>query len=902
MKKTKIFAVAILCAAFVLMCCIVIPVALAVKNDCVERNKQAASETLLHFTADIKTTLSCELNAAEEIVGAMSAEPFDTVRFGEIAESYVHEKDVVLALLLEGDTVVASYPHEIDGNVFNGMNLSDFQYVFSMVKHIKAPVIETFIPAGQQTEEYFVFLQPVLDGNNYLGQVAVYREKSAVLDTFNLSELAKLGYAYELWHLNSDNGKKHSVAISDEEFDFSDGLKSTFTLPGQWFLTIKPENGWFSPAESFTVWGGAAVIGILFLLLLLCVGKILGYRYDARRARYVDSQSGLLNRTGFLDEMSKRPEKHFEPFALFYVFIDNYNRISQICTSEEKKNYLNKVKKGIAECVASEHILGRIGEGTFVVAVFDDMDEFTLGDLARRLTIEFLQTFEVTGQKNFLNVRCQYVNSPRDGTDAEKLLEEAAFRYFENYSKQSPVVDLTNNVRQLIRGKSDVVFENYDDSDLTDLSKAIHRYHKKVEQLAYQDPAYPVGNRTKYVRDARMMIAYDRKRKFTLYCIDICAFGKYNELFSVETGDKILYECCRKFYTIFQDNLYRINGDVFLGIIQDEVSVENTLDKIFDLLGSSIEFGSMKFVLDAKCGVCSYPQHARTAEELLEYAQTAVRFAKEQSKRYVVYDEKLTEILRYDAKILKSLEDSLEHNTVEVFYQPVYDLSKEKFVAAEALLRLADGNGGYFPTNKVIELAEKNRLTDRIGNSVLRQACEFMKEYGEELGLEHICVNVSVQQLLSEDSFSNITEPISKNCISFDRICLEITETYLIQSLSYIRDILVRLGKTGIRIALDDFGTGYSSLNYLSNLPVDILKIDRRMTLQAVDSEKQLSVLKAVIEMAKLNDIIVVTEGVEFKEELDVIKETGTNRIQGFYFSKPLPKEKLIEFLRGNRN
>ena len=199
----------------------------------------------------------------------------------------------------------------------------------------------------------------------------------------------------------------------------------------------------------------------------------------------------------------------------------------------------------------------------------------------------------------------------------------------------------------------------------------------------------------------------------------------------------------------------------------------------------------------------------------------------------------------------------------------------------------------------MIEVAERNGLVCQIGEYVIHQACTFMKEKGEALGLGRVGINLSVQQLLVEDSAAHLLESIKKTGVHPGQVVLEITETILIQFMSKAEGIIRDLSENGIRISLDDFGIGYSSLNYLMNLPVHSLKIDRSMTSKINGSPKQYALLKAIIAMAKVNDIEVVVEGVENEEERRAIIDAEADYIQGFYYSKPLPQTELELFLTG---
>ena len=177
--------------------------------------------------------------------------------------------------------------------------------------------------------------------------------------------------------------------------------------------------------------------------------------------------------------------------------------------------------------------------------------------------------------------------------------------------------------------------------------------------------------------------------------------------------------------------------------------------------------------------------------------------------------------------------------------------------------------------------AERNGLVERLGDYVLEQACRFMHDRGLGLGLAHIGVNLSVQQLWVEQSADHLLEIIRACGIPPQYVTLEITESVLIQSIEQASATLDQLRQAGVRIALYDFGVGYSSLNYLSNLPVDVIKIDRSLTRQILTNKKQRTLLQSIVNIADINALTVVAEGVETGDEQQMISASGVQYIQG---------------------
>ncbi len=212
--------------------------------------------------------------------------------------------------------------------------------------------------------------------------------------------------------------------------------------------------------------------------------------------------------------------------------------------------------------------------------------------------------------------------------------------------------------------------------------------------MAYYDPVFHVGNRLKYMRDANMLIDYDKKRNFRLFCIDICNFSQYNELFSAEIGDQILREVIKRLSRLFGANLYRINGDVFLGISLSEEDETSFVSRLQQSLTTPVSTGNASFTLQARVVVCQYPAHGKSPEVLLERIQSALRFSKGSDQKLVLYNDKLDQLIRTEAEILHKLKSAIEEETLEVWYQPMAHLDSGKYIAVEALTRLPNCRGG----------------------------------------------------------------------------------------------------------------------------------------------------------------------------------------------------------------
>ena len=250
-----------------------------------------------------------------------------------------------------------------------------------------------------------------------------------------------------------------------------------------------------------------------------------------------------------------------------------------------------------------------------------------------------------------------------------------------------------------------------------------------------------------------------------------------------------------------------------------------------------------------------------------------------------------------DVEVL--IKDCIENDKVLVYLQPIFSTKKKKIVSAEALCRLIDLNGKIVPPNIFIPVAEKNGLINKLDEIVFTKVCEFIsKNNMDELGLDYIETNLSVIQLSDENLANKYLDIITKYNINPKYINLEITESAEADKTNSLNNNLVNFINNGVSLSLDDYGTGYSNLSYVATMPVKIIKFDKIMTDEYFSGSKAKFVMDYSIKMFKAMDLKIVSEGVETKKQLDDLSLLGVDFIQGFYFSKPIPMEEFILFIK----
>lgn len=903
MKKHSRRSILFFAGAVLLILAATAVLGIFLRGEMIKIRQREAENILYYYNEKIVLQLQGTMNEADALAQTALVEGTgETEWFERASDTLLSREEVRFICLFDGDTVVSAQPEEKYAGLA-GRDLQDFSYAYTLAKVVKELVVEgpVALDIDQEQQKVFLFLQPVVGGESYLGEVAVALDWEYVLEQLKLEDLPDRGYDYELWRVEPQNGAKEVIAKNKDDIDFSYAEKTTFYLPSQWNLSIQPSSGWLSPSQQMWIII-ASVVAACVLLALAWLGYLHYYRRHAiKQLRTMDGATGLYNQKGFTAALDCWLSDESSPVMLFYFSMEGYSQAARLIGTKREAAFLQSIPGRLKEYIRSPFLAAYLGSGNFLIALREGMNKLQQEEFAKGLSLELLLKVRIRDEKNFVMARYKYTRCKNGTGRAAEEMEALIHAYYAEVMRESPVRMMTEKCRQLIEGNNDVIFDEYTDFEMTELSKTFNRYRKKVEQLAYFDPVFNVGNRPKYFRDTEMLISYSPKRQFSLFCVDICSFSQYNELFSADVGDEILHEMIRRLSRPFGSYLYRINGDVFLGISLTKEKTDVFAARLQQMLTAPVMAGNLSIPLQIRLVACRYPAHGSTPGMLLERLQSAMSFSKTSARSTVIYNDALDEMLRTEAHILHRLSDAIQQKTLEIWYQPLMHLESGQYKAVEALVRLPDGEGGYFPAGQVISLAERNAMVEALGDYVLANACSFMREWGEELGVQRMGINLSVQQLLVGNSAEHLLQLISAANVEPGRITLEITESILIQSIDHAAETLEKLRKAGIHIALDDFGVGYSSLNYLSNLPVDIIKIDRSLTQQILTNEKQYALLRSIVDMSVINDLSVVAEGVESGAEQKMIASAGVQYIQGYYYARPMPGEELIVSLKGRQ-
>lgn len=424
---------------------------------------------------------------------------------------------------------------------------------------------------------------------------------------------------------------------------------------------------------------------------------------------------------------------------------------------------------------------------------------------------------------------------------------------------------------------------------------------EKLKYLAYHDPLTGLPNKLslfEHQSTAESFVEYGK----ALYFIDIDNFKFVNDTLGHDYGDRLLIKVSDKLNRIVKDEgiLYRLSGDEFVVLLEqiDDINqIESFAQKLLDEFSRNYDSESVDPRISFSVGVAISPLHGSNLEELLRYADIAMYRAKKQGKnKYIIYNETMKANFLERITIEKNLSKALEHNEFELHFQPQLDIKCNKITGFEALLRWCSPELGQVPPNKIIEVAEETHFIMPLGNWILHKACEFLRTI-KDMGYEHLTmsINISILQLLQDCFVDQVLNALNTYNLDPEDIELEITETILMESFEEVIEKLQLLRERNIKIALDDFGKGYSSLSYLKQLPITTMKIDKSF----IDGiyEKDDEFLSHVIALGKELGMCVLAEGVEVERQLHYLRQHNCDKIQGYLFSRPRPREHILELL-----
>lgn len=430
---------------------------------------------------------------------------------------------------------------------------------------------------------------------------------------------------------------------------------------------------------------------------------------------------------------------------------------------------------------------------------------------------------------------------------------------------------------------------------------------RQLTQLAYHDPLTQLPNRVLFHDRLNLALAKARRNqeKVAVLFLDLDRFKLVNDMLGHVMGDCLLKEvalrlskCMRK-----SDTIARLGGDEFTLLIPEVNHVEDAAriaQKILDVLHEPFYINGHEFHVSASIGISLYPEDGDDAETLMRHADMAMYRAKEQGlNTFQLYIAEMNNRISERLDLEQSLRKSLDSMDFVVYYQPQVNAPTGRIEAMEALLRWRHPEKGIVSPDEFIPLAEDTGLIIPIGEWVLRTACAQNKAW-QDAGYPPmtVTVNISACQFRQKNLTQLVAQVLEETELDPHLLEVEITESVTMNDAEFTSSVLQELKNMGVQIAIDDFGTGHSSLSYLKRFPIDTLKIDRSFIRDVAHDPEDAAIVTTIIAMAQNLNLSVIAEGVETAEQVSFLVQKQCEKMQGFYFSRPVSAEefeKLIE-------
>jgi diguanylate cyclase (GGDEF)-like protein/PAS domain S-box-containing protein len=469
----------------------------------------------------------------------------------------------------------------------------------------------------------------------------------------------------------------------------------------------------------------------------------------------------------------------------------------------------------------------------------------------------------------------EFINRHRDGAE---YVEEAII---------SPIRDRNDRIICFLAEKKNI----------TDLKRA----KREIHHLSHFDTLTGLPNRNYFINEVDKMLAYGKfsRNHFSILFADLKRFKELNDTYGHYHGDTVLREVAKRFISSLGPNdiLARVGGDEFAVLHRHSSpeSLEVLVGSLASVLKPAMTIDEHDHFLGVRIGSATWPVDSTSLSQLLVCADIAMYNAKQQRRTYIRYTTELGEKSNREFNLASSLERAVEDDNLHLVFQPKFDLNRRHFVGAEALLRWVDPVFGAISPAEFIPIAEKNGLMNIIGGWVINQSCAQLARWKrEKFDLNGpLAINISIQQIEHPSFYEQLMAAVHRHQVNPFDIELEVTESILISDPERTSNVLKSLAQAGIGIAIDDFGTGYSSLSYLKKIHATTLKIDKSFIDNVVHDLNDRAIVEAVISLAHNLGIKIVAEGVEQKDQSDLLQSLGCDIVQGYLYAKPQRDQEL---------
>jgi len=433
------------------------------------------------------------------------------------------------------------------------------------------------------------------------------------------------------------------------------------------------------------------------------------------------------------------------------------------------------------------------------------------------------------------------------------------------------------------------------------------RNERRIRHSAYHDPLTRLPNRALFQDRLAQEVGRARRagNSTAVLLLDLDRFKTINDTLGHGAGDKLLIEVARrlKARTREGDTIARLGGDEFVMIasaLRFKDDAAGIAEQLLEVLKPEVQIAEHELHVSASIGIAIFPEDGDDGTTLMQNADVALYRAKELGRdNYQMFETKLNQRAMERLVLERDLGRAIHDKEFILHYQPQFDLQTGAMRGVEALVRWQLPDQVVSPA-RFIPVAEESGLIVPLGRWVLEEATracvQFNKQSSKPL---RICVNVSALQIQRPNFANEVSEILRESGLPPDRLVVELTESALMQKPEQGSYAMEQLQQMGVRIAMDDFGTGHSSLNYVSVLPISMLKIDRSFVLNCTKRKTDASILAAIVTMGHAMGLKVLAEGVETEEQATMLRNQGCDEVQGFLYSRPVSADRMMRMLGG---
>lgn len=471
--------------------------------------------------------------------------------------------------------------------------------------------------------------------------------------------------------------------------------------------------------------------------------------------------------------------------------------------------------------------------------------------------------------------------------------------------------DEFGDLSRMFNSMMDIISNNYKELSASKAALEVSEQELKknyahIEQLAYHDGLTGLYNRVAFMKYA-YEIFHDASvgaSKHAIFFIDLDNFKNINDTLGHDYGDLLLKDVSDRMLSCIasDDILARNGGDEFL-ILKNRFDtvddLENFASQLVNVVHHPFILNDETAVVSMSVGIAVFPNNGLTVSELIKNADIAMYNAKNSGKNsYRFFDSYMEDDVNRKNDLADILSHVIDKNEIYLQYQPQVNVESGQVTGYEALMRIESELVGFISPAEFIPIAEETGIINVLGEWALIEACNFNQVLIKSgFGPLRVSVNVSTTQLKDDHLIDIIKSIPEKTGMDLKHLEIEITESVLMNSFEHNLKLINQMKELGCSIALDDFGTGYSSFNYLTQIPIDTLKIDKSFIDGICSNEKDRCIADSIIDLAHKMDISVVAEGVEDNEQLQILQNQFCDTLQGYLFSKPLNSTDFIELL-----